>query len=299
MPTPVSVENVFSFRGYRVWYRAVGESTGGKAPLLVIHGGAGFPHDYLEPLEAIAETGRQVFFYDQLGCGNSDKPHDPALWSLDLFREELVAVRRELKLDRAHLLGHSWGGMLALEHALTQPPGLESIIISNSFANVPAFAAAVTRLRQQLPNEVREILERHEDARTTDSEEYLAAAYEFYRRHICRAEPWPECVKRSHEKWMRDPEVYRVMNGPSEFLITGKIKDWDISDRLSEIHVPTLVLGGRYDEATPELTAEVHQGIPGSEYVIFENSSHFPFIEETEKYLEVVSRFLDRIDPGR
>src|SRR3954464_386740 len=122
-----SVEGVVPFRGFNVWYRIVGDrEEPGKLPLLCLHGGPGVPHDYLEPLEALAATGRRVIFYDQLGCGNSDHPHDPSLWSVELFVEEVGAVRRALGLEAVHILGQSWGGMLGMEYALTQPSGLRS-----------------------------------------------------------------------------------------------------------------------------------------------------------------------------
>ena len=296
----ISTEGTFAVRGYSIWYRIVGETDlPGKFPLLCVHGGPGAPHDYLEPLEAMASGGRRVIFYDQLGCGNSDHPKDPALWTVPLFVEELGAVRIALGLDRVHILGQSWGGMLGMEYALTQPKGLESLIVADSPASMRQWVAEANRLRAELPPDVQETLLRHEAAGTTDDPEYQGAIQVYYDRHLCRLAPLPACVARTYEKLSRDPEVYAVMNGPSEFHVTGVIRDWDITSRLGEIRVPTLILSGRYDEATPAIAETVHRGIPGSEWVLFENSAHMPHVEETDRFLRVLADFLDRVETKR
>jgi proline-specific peptidase len=299
MSTDVPTKEGFvSFRGYKVWYRVVGDGeTPGKSPLLCLHGGPGATHDYLEPLEETAATGRRVIFYDQLGAGNSDHPHNPSLWTVPLFVEELGVVREALGLERVHILGQSWGGMLGMEYALTQPPGLASLIVADSPASMPQWVAEANRLRAELPSDVQEKLLQHEAAGTTDDPAYQEAVLVFYGRHLCRLDPWPDCLNRSFEKLAEDPEVYNTMNGPSEFHVIGVIKDWDIVNRLGEIRVPTLVISGRYDEATPAIAGTVHRGIPGSEWILFENSAHMPHLEETERYLRVLTSFLDRVEP--
>lgn len=290
-------EGIVSFRGYNVWYRVVGDrEASGKLPLLCLHGGPGGTHDYLETLETMSTTGRRVIFYDQLGAGNSDHPHNPSMWTVELFLEELKVIRRELDLDRLHLLGQSWGGMLGMEYALTQPSGLASLILADSPASIPQWVAEGNRLRAALPPEVQQTLLKHEAAGTTDSTEYQEAMLVFYRRHVCRLDPWPDCLNRTFEKLTQNPEVYNTMNGPSEFHVIGTLKNWNITNRLGEIRVPTLVIGGRYDEATPTITETVHRGIPGSQWVIFENSSHTPHLEETERYLQVLGDFLSRVE---
>jgi len=288
-------EGFITFRGYNVWYRVVGDREApGKLPLLCLHGGPGGPHDYLEPLEAMAATGRRVIFYDQLGAGNSDHPHNPSLWTVPLFVEELGVVRQALGLERVHLLGQSWGGMLGMEYALTQPAGLASLIVADSPASMPQWVAEANRLRAELPSEVQATLLKHEAAGTTDDPAYQEAMLVYYRRHVCRLDPWPDCVNRTFDKLAQAPEVYNTMNGPSEFHVIGVIKDWDIVNRLGEIQVPTLVISGRYDEATPLIAETVQHGIAGSEWVLFEHSAHMPHVEETERYLEVLTGFLDR-----
>jgi L-proline amide hydrolase len=259
-------EGFVPFRGFQIWYRTVGDrEERGRFPLLALHGGPGATHDYLEPLEAMAATGRRVIFYDQLGNGHSDQPHDPSLWTVDLFVEEAGAVRRALGLDHIHLLGHSWGGMLAMQYALTRPAGLVSLTVASSPARMPQWVAEANRLRAELPPEVQQTFLRHEEAGTTDDPAYQEAVLVFYRRHLCRLDPWPDCVNRTFARLAENPEVYTTMNGPSEFHVIGTIKHWDIVDRLGEIRVPTLVTSGRYDEATPAVAETVHRGISGSQ----------------------------------
>jgi L-proline amide hydrolase len=292
-----ATEGFIPFRGYRTWYRIVGDGEApGKLPLLVLHGGPGASHDYLEPLEAMAHTGRRIIFYDQLGGGNSDHPHDPSLWTVDLFVEELHAVRKALALDRLHILGQSWGGMLGMEYALTQPSGLASLTVADSPASMVQWVNEANRLRAELPPEVQNTLLHHEAQGTTDSEEYQDAMLVFYRRHVCRLDPWPECVTRAFKKLNLYPEVYQTMNGPSEFHVIGNLKTWDITNRLPEIGVPTLLLSGRYDEATPLIVETIHRCIPGAEWVLFEQSSHMPHVEETERYVQVLDQFLRRVE---
>jgi L-proline amide hydrolase len=293
-------EGTIDFRGYRVWYACVGEEEEhpGKLPLLCLHGGPGAGHDYLESLGAMAKRGRRVIFYDQLGCGNSDQPDDPSLWAVPLFVEELGVVRHALRLDRMHLLGQSWGGMLAMEYALTQPVGVASLIVASSPASMTQWVAEANRLRENLPADVQTTLRHHEAAGTTHSTEYQAAMMAFYRRHVIRMDPMPEAVARTFAKLERNPQVYHAMNGPSEFHVVGNLKDWDIVARLPEVRTPTLVTSGRHDEATPLIAETVHRGISGSEWVIFEDSSHMAHVEEADRYLTVLDEFLCRHDPS-
>ena len=290
-------EGFVSFHGYKTWYRIVGDHDDpGEFPLLCLHGGPGATHDYFEPLEAMTATGRRVILYDQLGWGNSDHPHNPSMWTVNLFLDELKVIRRSLGLEHVHILGHSWGGMLAMEYALTQPAGLASLILADTLASISQWIAEAKRLIAELPPEVQQIIRKHEAAGTTNSPEYQEACRVFS-RYYCggHIDPKPEWVKKAFKK-LTVNEVYLAMWGPSEFYATGTLKDWDITSRLGEIRVPTLVIGGRFDEATPTITETIHQGIPGSEWVIFENSAHFPHIEETELYLQVLGKFLDRAE---
>jgi proline-specific peptidase len=282
---------------HRVWYHIVG---GGAAqeniPLLCLHGGAGIPHDYIENLADLASDTRRVILYDQLGCGRSDQPDDTSLWQVDRFVEELGIIRRELGLDKVHLLGQSWGGMLAIEYALTQPQGLVSLILASTLSSMPLWVAEANRLRNELPTQVQETLLRHESAGTTDDPEYQQAMTVFYERHVIRIVPMPEQVKRALDQV---GQVYYTMNGPSEFHVTGVVKDWNRTERLPEIHVPTLITSGRYDESTPVINDVLHKGITGSEWVLFEQSSHMAHVEERELYLSTVKHFIESVEASR
>ncbi|CAA9541158.1 MAG: Proline iminopeptidase [uncultured Thermomicrobiales bacterium] len=179
---------------------------------------------------------------------------------------------------------------------LRRPQGVVSLTVASSPASMVQWVAEANKLRDQLPPEVQQTLLRHEAAGTYDDPEYDAAMHVFYDRLVCRVVPNPDYVQRSFAKLAAAPEVYHTMNGPSEFHVVGTLKEWDIVDRLGEIDAPTLVTSGRFDEATPEIAGTVHRGIPGSEWVLFEESSHTPHAEEPERYLEVVADFLDRTE---
>jgi proline-specific peptidase len=290
-------EDFISFQGYKTWYRIVGNKEDQrKLPLLCLHGGPGMSHDYLEPLEAIAETGRRVIFYDQLGCGNSDHPHNPELWTMELFVEEVGAIRKSLGLEDIHLLGQSWGGFLAQEYMLTKPSGVKSLILANSAASTQRWIAEANLLRSKLPEEVQETLKKHEAAGTTDDPSYAAATDVYYRRHLCRLHPWPDCFNRTLEKLAQDPEVYNTMWGPSEFHCTGKLQNWNVESQLGEMNVPTLILSGEHDESTPAINAVLDRGIQNSEWIMFEGCSHTPHLEATKTYLQALTQFLTRAE---
>lgn len=279
---------------HRVWFRSMG---GGGAcettPLLVLHGGPGCPHDYLENLSALASENRRVIFYDQLGCGNSDLPDDASLWTVERFTDEIDVVREALGLEHMHLLGQSCGGMLGIEYAIRQPRGLVSLILADSMPSMVLWVEEARRLRAKLPSGVNATLLRHEKAGTTSTPEYRAAVEVFNRRHVCRLEQPPEFVQRANAK---TGFIYNYMNGPSEFHVIGVIKDWDRTDRLGDIQPPTLIISGKYDESTPRLNEILHKGIANSEWVLFEHSAHLPHVEEEEKFMRTVDAFLTRVD---
>ena len=293
----LATETRIPFRGYETWCRVVGEADAeGKLAVICLHGGPGGTHDYLEPLEALAETGRRAVFYDQLGCGKSDLPDDESLYTVDLFVDELGAVRDALGLDRIHLFGNSWGGMLAMEYALTQPAGLASLVLASSPASIPQWVEETGRLRERLPADIQETLSRHEDAGTTDDSEYEQACMAFYVRHVCRVDPWPDCVNRSFEFLASHGLVYRTMNGPSEFHVTGTLREWSVVDRLGEISVPTLVVTGEHDEATPAINRTVSEGIPGARSVVYPNASHMAHVEDPAGYIRLLDEFLGAVE---
>src|SRR3954452_21450913 len=287
----------------QTWWTLSGElpaDPSGPAPLVVLHGGPGAAHDYLANLTTLTDLGgRAVVLYDQLGNGRSTHlPERGAeFWTVDLFVRELNALVEHLGIaDRHHVLGQSWGGFLAQEFALTQPAGLRGLVLADTAASFPDFVAECNRLRADLPADVEATLRKHEDAGTTDDPDYAAACEVFYRRHVCRLDPWPEDLVEAFSWIDRDPTVYRTMNGPSEFHVIGSIKEWQVKDRLAEIRRPTLLLSGRYDEATPALQQTLLAGLPDAEWVVFDASAHVPHVEEPERYRSVLSAWLARHD---
>ncbi|KAB7763759.1 proline iminopeptidase-family hydrolase [Xanthomonas maliensis] len=288
-------EGFVEFRGYRTWYRITGDLASDACPLIVLHGGPGCTHDYVHSFVDLAAAGRAVIHYDQLGNGRSSHlpDVDPGFWTVGLFLDELQALIAHLSLRQYAVLGQSWGGMLAAEHAVRRPPGLSALVIANSPASMGLWRAAALRLRAQLPEEVQRTLERHEVAGTLDTPDYRAATEVFYARHVCRLQPWPVEVARTFAAIEADPTVYHAMNGPTEFHVVGSLRNWSIIERLHRIEAPTLVLSGQYDEATPETVEPYARLIPDARWHVFANSSHMPHVEERDACMRLVGQFLD------
>ena len=293
-------EGRLEWDGGWTWYRVEGAlHADGPAPLVILHGGPGAAHDYLESLAALARsTGRACVLYDQIGCGRSQHLPDASVefWTVELFRRELSALLSQLGIaERYHVLGQSWGGMLAMEHALEHPPGLRSLVVANSPASLKLWVDEANRLRALLPADVQETLNRHEDAGTTDSEDYTHAMMAFYERHVCRV-PFPEALQRSFAQIDEDPTVYHTMNGPSEFHVVGTLKGWDITPRLGDVRVPVLVISGEHDEATPAVVRPLVEALPDARWELIEDASHMPHLERPERFLELVEAFLSDQD---
>lgn len=304
-------EDMIPVTGGNVWYRRVGEGTG--TPLLVLHGG---PGGSAMDEDVLFELGseRPVIYYDQLGGGRSDRPSDPSLWTVERFVEELGQVRAALGLDEVHLLGHSWGTMLAAAYLLgwepgsttdgsvegadlsshKVPAGVRSVIFSSPCLSAPAWERDQRAYLREFPLELQEIVERHERAGTTDAEEYQDAMTRFYQRHVCRLDPWPQTVVDGFAR--SSHAVYGLMWGASEFTVTGTLKHFDVTGRLPELHLPALFTCGRYDEATPATTEHYARLVSGAGFHVFENSGHMPPVEEPQAYLRVVRDFIARVE---
>jgi proline iminopeptidase len=272
-----------------LFWKSVGAG-GSRRDVLVLHGGPGATYDYLLSFTDLAHQGYRVIFYDQLGCGRSELARDVTEYSIQRDVDDLEELRTQLGLDRFHLIGSSYGGLLAIAYALEHPESLSSLTSASGIADVPLTVREMHRLKQELPAAIRETLERHEARGEFDHPEYLVAVNEFYRRHLCRLPEWPAELSYTLDH-MSLPK-YGTMNGPNEFTITGTIRDYDATQRLGEIRVPTLVTTGRYDEVTPVVAESIHRGIRGSRLVRFEESSHTAFWEERARYLETVVGFL-------
>jgi proline iminopeptidase len=284
-------EGYINVTGGKVWYRATGIDKKG-IPLIIIHGGPGAPHDYLEPLEVLSNE-RPVIFYDQLGCGNSDTPCDPSLWTMERLIEELGQVREALGLDRVHILGQSWGTMIAVDYILTKgSKGVISLVLSGPCLSAPRFVSDQREYLRQLPEDVKKVILESEASGNFSSKAYQDAMMTYYRLHVCRMNPWPDCLNRTFEKLAY--KMYEYMWGPSEFTTTGTLRDYDLSDRLEEIMVPVLFTCGRYNECTPSTASYYGSMLPGSEVVVFEDASHEHHLEKTAEYLVVVRDFLKK-----
>ena len=297
-----------AFHEWQTWYRITGELQDTTTPLVVLHGGPGAAHNYTLRIANLASFpgaaglavhGRPVIHYDQLGIGKSTHLPDRGaeFWTVELFLDELDTLLGALGVAGGyHLLGQSWGGMLAAEHAVRRPSGLKSLIIANSPASMALWLSEANRLRTELPPEVQRTLLDHEIAGTTDHRDYRAAEKVFNDRHVCRVVPNPPEVDATFAAIEADPTVYHTMNGPNEFHVVGTLKDWTIVDRAERIAVPTLLISGRYDEATEATVQPYADRIPDVRWEIFENSSHMPHVEEEEAYLRLVAAFLTEHD---
>jgi proline-specific peptidase len=275
--------------GGRVWYRRLGD--GDATPLLMLHGGPGAGSDYIAPLgEALADD-RPVVFWDQLGCGRSDAPDDTSLWTLDRFVAEVDAVRDALGLDRIDLFGQSWGGWLAIEYMTRGTTGVEHLVLASTSASTREFTDAARLLIEALPEPHRTTLIEGGARGAYDTPEYQTAMTEFYRRHLCRMDPWPEALQASIAN-LDGNAVYAYMNGPTEFDVIGTLVGWDRTADLGRIDVPTLITVGRHDEIPPSCAETLRAGIPDARVVVLEHSGHISHLEEPETYLRAMRGFL-------
>lgn len=299
------------------WYKVFGELKSGARPLIALHGGPGVGksipflplyqhiltnaggHSYLLSLADLATNHNiPVIFYDQFGCGKSthlqEKKGDTAFWTVDLFLNELANLISHFGIQSYDLFGNSWGGMLAAEHGITKPRGLRKLIIADSPASMKDWVVAANILLQQLPKDVQETLEKCEKAGDFTSPEYQTACKVFYCRHVCRLDPWPQEVSDTFANLDGDNTVYLTMNGPSEFTITGPLKEWSVKGKLGAIENEVLLMNGRYDEAMDLVVEPFWKEIGGKvRWITFAESSHMPHWEERERFMEVVAGFLE------
>jgi len=278
--------------GGPVWYSVAGDGPG--IPLLVLHGGPGGRICGYSRLDALGNE-RPVIRYDQLGSGRSGRPDDLSLWTVERFVEELHVVRQELSLEEMHLLGHSWGGSLAAAYVLEKgTAGIASVVLSSPLLSTPLWIEDANYLRSLLPPDVQKTLTEHEEAGTTDSDEYKTASDVFYERHVYggeRVEDPAECDGAPSGQF-----VYEYMWGPTEFYATGNLIDFDVTDRLHEIDVPVLFIAGEFDEARPERVAEFQKLVPGSKMTVILDAAHGTLSRKPDEYRNVVETFLDSVE---
>ena len=288
-------EGTVDYQGFKTYYKIVGEPREGTLPLVMLHGGPGSTHFYLEPYEAMADRyGRQLVLYDQIGCGLSAIPHqDDDFYTYELWMDELDAVREALGLEHIHLFGHSWGGMLAMKYALRNDEGLASMIVAASPAKIDTWLLEARRLVGYLPQEMQDALwEAEANGAAYDTPAAQAAFDEYYRRHVTgSARPWPECIQKSFDM---TGECYGVMQGASEFVVTGKMKDYDVTGELPQLGVPTLLLSGTADEATALVMKDALDTIPRCSWALIPGGAHMGHVQYPSEYAAAVEEFIEQ-----
>ncbi|QBF26577.1 alpha/beta fold hydrolase [Pseudomonas tructae] len=266
----------------------------GDEVLLCLNGGPGLPCDYLRDAHAwLKDKGIRVVAFDQLGTGASDRPDDDSLWNITRYVAEVEQVRQALDLGRVHMLGHSWGGWLAIEYAIHHPQSLKSLVLENTVGDIPHLIGELERLRSALGSETVAMMQRFEAMGNLDHPQYQAAVTLLNYRHVCRLDEWPAPVKRSLGDWNMGP--YTTMQGPNEFLYIGNLKDWNRLEHMGKFQMPVLITTGQHDELTPACALRMKLALHDqAELHVFANSSHMPFYEEPQAYFPVLLDFLQR-----
>lgn len=276
----------------RIWFKIAGTGRIG-IPLLLLHGGPGASHDYFESLAALADE-RPVIFYDQLGCGNSDRSEDMSVYTVENYVKEVGEVRRALGLDEVHILGQSWGGGLAAAYFIEeQPVGAKSLILSSPLLDSERWISDQKKYLSGMPADIQEKVRVGEETGDYDSADYQEAMNEYYAIHLCRLDPWPPLLVRAFEKISLP--VYMHMWGPSEFTCTGTLKNFSLTGNLGEIDVPVLFICGEYDEAAPSTMKYFQDLVDNSELLVIEDASHENHIEKEDEYVSAVRNFLGSI----
>jgi len=287
---------------FHVWTKRIGNNPTVK--VLLLHGGPGATHEYMEAFDSYFPAGGiEYYYYDQLGSTYSDQPKEPSLWEILRFVDEVEQVRRALGLtrDNFYLLGHSWGGILAMEYALKYPQNLKGLIISNMMSSIPAYNAyAKNVLMPAMDQRALAEIKALEAAKKFDDPRYMALLMpNFYTQHLLRmpADQWPEPVNRGFAHINND--VYIPMQGPSELGASGKLEKWDRSGDLSKITVPTLVIGARYDTMDPAHMQMMSKTIPHARYLYCPNGSHLAMYDDQQTYMTGVVQFIHDVDARR
>jgi len=286
-PTPG--EGYVAVPGGRIWYRVVGNGPG--TPLVVLHGGPGAPSYYMESLARLG-TERPVIFYDQLGAGRSDRPTDTTLWQVPRFMAELDSLRAHLGLRKIHLLGHSWGTMLATDYLLAKPTGVQSLILASPVISTARWEADADTLIATLPDSVQRAIATNEAAGTYSAPAYQAAVQAYYAQFLTRR-GGPE-VDSTFANFNAD--LYGYMWGPSEFTATGTLRTYDRTPRLAELQLPVLYTTGEFDEARPPTVVHYQRLTPGAQFALIPGSAHLTTIDAPEAFADSVSRFLRAVE---
>lgn len=288
-------EGYMPFLGHKTYYRIVGEGSRERKPLLLLHGGPGSTHNYFEVLDCIAETGRQVISYDQIGCGNSYLDGHPELWTQETWMDELIALREYLHLDQLHILGQSWGGMLIIAYLIEkQPAVICSAIISSGHSSSSLWSREQHRMIALMPEEEQEAIRRAEESGNWDDPAYLRANDHFMTLHCASTDAdSPQCLTRPKRSGR---ESYLYGWGPNEYVPTGSLADFEYTGRLGEITQPCLIFSGSEDLCTPAVARAMHEGIPGSRWELMEGARHMCFVDRHDDYCRILGEWLSTHD---
>ena len=284
-------EGFITVKGGKVWYKIVGE--GVKTPILLLHGGPGVPSFYLNPLTALGKD-RPVIFLDQLGCGRSDKITDTTLMTVENFVDQIKQIKDSLGIKDFYLYGQSWGTMLGTDYYLKYPDGIKAIIFSSPAISIPMWLQDADTLISTLPDSIQNAIRTNENNKTYDSPDYQNAILVYYQNFLARKLPWSSDIDSAF--LLMGTNVYNFMGGPSEFTMTGTLKDYDRTNRLNEIKVPTLFITGEFDEARPSTVKYYQSLVPGAQFELIENAGHLTMQDNPEKNLKVIIDFINGIE---
>lgn len=289
-------EKYIPFKSWKTYCRIVGEKTK-KAPLVLLHGGPGSSHNYFEVLDQLAEqSGRQIIMYDQIGCGKSSIPDDtPEVYNAKTWAEELVNLREKLDLDEIHLLGQSWGGMLAIIYMCDySPEGVKSVILSSTLSSAKLWSKELHRLIKYLPTNEQEAIRKAEETGNYNAIDYKKANDHFMSEHVIKyTSDLPEPVLR---KKNGGTVAYMTGWGPNEYTPIGNLHDYEYTDKLKNIRVPVLITSGTDDLSTPLVSKTMYDNLPNAKWELFFNCGHMPYVQENEKYRALLTNWLKEND---
>lgn len=284
---------------YKVWTKKVGN---GKIKVLLLHGGPGFSHDYMECFEDfLPKEGMEIYYYDQLGCGNSDMPADTSLWNTKRYVEEVEQVRKGLGLDKFYIVGHSWGTLLAMEYLDKYQSHVKGVVFSNMAPSIADYVDYTNTLKNKLfSTKDLALFDSLDRRKTYASPEYTELLMnKLYTKVLCRLpiDKWPEPLSRAFKKV--NQTIYVQMQGVDEFHVTGNFKNWDFWSRLPNIKTPALVLGGLHDEMNPESMKKEGRLLPNSRTYLCPEGSHMAMYDDQQRYFSTLVTFLKEVDQHR
>ena len=285
---------------FKVWTKRFGNNP--RIKVLLLHGGPAATHQYMECFQSFfPKEGIEFYEYDQLGCGNSDKPADTSLWTLDRFVDEVEQVRQAIGADEKnfYILGNSWGGILGMQYALKYQDKMKSLIVANMMASCPEYGRyAQEVLAKQMDKAVLAEIRGMEAKGDFKNPRYMELLVpHFYNEHICRLKEWPEPVNRAFSDI--NETIYVQMQGPSEFGVGGNLANWDVKNRLKEIKVPTLMIGAKHDTMDPKAMEEQSKLVQKGRYLYCPNGSHLAMWDDQKVFMDGVIKFISDVDEGR